>query len=226
MQQLRQFITHNWFAKLFSILLASLLWITISTQANSEIGINIPLEYRNIPSQLEVTGDTTDNIEVRLRGPAALLREIAPRDISATVDLGGVRPGEKIVQLTPKNVKLPFGVDVVRVSPSQVRLNLEQTMLKAVPVQVRMDNDVPPEYLVDSITVTPAYVEIQGPESKVRGVDAVPTALLSLKGRKASFNVACDLDSPDPMIRLQQVSSVDVHVTIRERDSNGRDSKK
>src|SRR5436309_136487 len=146
MQQLRQFITHNWFAKLFSIILATLLWITISTQANSEIGINIPLEYRNIPSQLEMTGDTTDNIEVRLRGTAALIREIAPHDISATVDLGGVRPGEKIVQLTPKNVKLPFGIDVVRVSPSQVRLNFEQTMSKAVPVQVRVDDDVEPKY--------------------------------------------------------------------------------
>jgi YbbR domain-containing protein len=217
MQQLRQFITHNWFAKLFSVVLATLLWITISTQANSEIGITIPLEYRNIPSELEVTGDTTDNIEVRLRGPAALIREIAPGDISATVDLGGVRPGEKIVQLTPKNVKLPFGIDVVRVSPSQVRLNLEQTMTKTVPVTVRVDDDVSPDYVIGAISVTPARVEIQGPESKMQTIDSMPTAIVPIGGRKTSFNATADLDSPDPMIRLQQVSSVEVHVTIRER---------
>ena len=102
------------------------LWVSISTQANSEIGIVIPLEYRNIPSQLEAIGVTTNTVEVRLRGPAALIREISPRDISATVDLSGLRSGEKIVNLTPQNVRSPFGVDIVRVSPSQVKLNLER----------------------------------------------------------------------------------------------------
>jgi len=223
MERLKQLITSNWFAKLFSIVLATLLWITISTQANSEIGINIPLEYRNIPSQLEVTGDTTDNIEIRLRGPSALIREITAGDISATVDLAGVRPGEKIVQLTPKNVKLPFGVDVVRVTPAQVRLNLEQTVTKTVPVTARVDEDVAPGYVIEDVSVTPAQVEIQGPESKMQNIDSIPTAIVAIGGRRASFNVASDLDSPDPMIRLQQVSSVEVHIKIRERaDREGK----
>src|SRR5436190_148885 len=125
MQTLKEFLTRNWFAKLFSVILATLLWLTISTQANSEVGIVIPLEYRNIPSQLEVMGDTTNTVEVRLRGPSTLIREISPRDISATVDLNGERSGERIVNLTPQNVRAPFGIDIVRVSPSQVKLNLE-----------------------------------------------------------------------------------------------------
>ena len=148
MHRLKDFITHNWFAKLFSVVLATLLWITISTQANSEIGINIPLEYRNIPSKLEVIGDTTNSVEVRLRGPVALIREISPRDISATVDLAGVQPGEKIVQLSPQNVRIPSGIDVVRVSPSQVRLDLEQTMSKTVPVVVRLEGDPEPGFVI------------------------------------------------------------------------------
>src|SRR4051812_12228306 len=130
MQTPKEFLTRNWFAKLFSIVLAALLWMTISRQANSEIGIALPLEYRNIPSQLEVIGDTTNSVEVRLRGPAALIREISARDVSAIVDLASLRPGEKIVQLTPKNVRIPFGIEVVRVSPSQVKVNLEHTISK------------------------------------------------------------------------------------------------
>src|ERR1700757_2818763 len=122
MQMLKEFLTHNWLTKLFSLALATLLWIAIAGQANSEVGMTIPLEYRNIPSKLEVVGDATNSVEVRLRGSAALIREISSRDVSATLDLTAVRPGEKIVQLTYQNVKVPFGVEVVRVNPSQVRL--------------------------------------------------------------------------------------------------------
>src|SRR5215475_3680822 len=110
MQILKEFLTHNWLTKLFALALATMLWIAISGQENSEIGMAIPLEYRNIPSRLEVVGDATNSVEVRLRGASALLREISSRDVSAILDLNGVRPGEKIVQLTYQNVKVPFGV--------------------------------------------------------------------------------------------------------------------
>jgi YbbR domain-containing protein len=219
MQWLKRFLTHNWLAKLFSVVLASLLWITISTPANSEIGISIPLEYRNIPSNLEVTGDTTNNVEVRLRGPVVLIREIAPRDISAIVDLAGVMPGEKIVQLTAKNVKLPFGIDVVRVSPAQVRLSLEQTMSKRVPVAVRLTGEPAAGLVVGHVSVSPDRIEIEGPESRVRAVAEVPTALINVSGRRTSFTMVADLDSPDAMVRLQQTSVVEVHVTVRDGTS-------
>src|SRR5215831_11070144 len=92
-RMLKEFLTHNWLTKLFSLALATMLWIAIAGQANSEIGMNIPLEYRNIPSRLEVVGDATDSVEVRLRGSSTLIREISAKDVTATVDLSGVRPG-------------------------------------------------------------------------------------------------------------------------------------
>jgi YbbR domain-containing protein len=217
MQTLREFLTRNWVAKLFSVVLAMLLWLTISTEANSEIGIIIPLEYRNIPKQLEVIGDTTNSVEVRLRGPSRLIREISPRDISATVDLGGQHSGERIVNLTPQNVKAPFGVDIVRVSPSQVKLNLELTLTKSVPVEVQLDGEPDPDYEIGKITVTPSSVDIEGPESKVRSIESVPTAAVKVSGLKTSYSGPIDLDLPDPMLRLKFLSPVQVYIEIKER---------
>jgi len=147
----REFLTRNWFAKLFSVVLATMLWITISGEANSEIGIIVPLEYRNVPHLLEITGDTTNSVEVRLRGPGTLIKAISPQDISATVDLGGIRPGEKIVQLTQRNVRVPFGVDIVRVNPAQIRLNLERTLSKTIPVLVKISGEPLPGFKVREI---------------------------------------------------------------------------
>ena len=200
MRTLKEFLTRNWFAKLFSLVLATMLWITISSEANSEIGILIPLEYRNIPAQLEVTGDTTNTVEVRLRGPATLIREISPQDVSATVDLGGLRAGEKIVQLTPQNIRSPFGIEVVRVNPSQVRLTLESTMSKTIPVVVQLLGEPPAGFEVVDTTAVPPLVEVQGPSSKVQAMESVPTAIVRVSGKKASFTQNVDLDLPDPMV--------------------------
>ena len=219
MRILKEFLTRNWFAKLFSLVLATMLWITISSEANSEIGIVIPLEYKNIPGRYEVTGDTTNTVEVRLRGPATLIREISPQDISATVDLGGLRPGEKIVQLSQQNVRAPFGIEIVRVNPAQVRLNLEPTMSKTLPVVVQTLGQPAPGFEIASMTVTPRVVEVQGPASKVELLESVPTAIVRVGGRNASFAESVDLDLPDPMVRLQLLSPVEVRINIKERGS-------
>src|SRR4029077_16864120 len=134
MKSLRYWLTHNWFLKLISAALAVMLWMLVATETSSEIGMEVPLEYRNIPSQLEITGDTTNIVQVRLRGSANVIRQISARDVSTTIDLGKMRPGDKIVPLSPQNVQAPFGAEVIRVNPSSVRFNLERTMTKSLPV--------------------------------------------------------------------------------------------
>src|SRR2546429_64782 len=126
MQMLKEFLTHNWLAKLFSLALATMLWLAISGQANSEVGMNIPLEYRNIPSALEVS----------------------------------------------------------------------QT------------------------SVTPSSVVVEGPEGKMRVMEAMPTAVINIADRKTSFAGPVDLDLPDSMLRLHYLSPVDVHIDIHARNSD------
>src|SRR4051812_1792457 len=128
MQRLSHYITNNWITKLFSLILATMLWMTVGTQTSSEIGMDLPIEYRNIPNQLEVTGDATNIAHVRLRGASNVIRGISAQDISMTLDLTDIVPGEKIVPLTPQNVSVPFGVEVVRVSPARIELNMERTL--------------------------------------------------------------------------------------------------
>src|ERR1051326_7648252 len=126
----RHWLTHNWYLKLISLALAAMLWALVATETSSEVGLEVPLEYRNIPPQLEITGDTTNIVQVRLRGSSNVIRDISAKDVSTTIDMSRMRPGDRIVPLSPQNVQAPFGAEVIRVNQSNVRFNLKRKKIK------------------------------------------------------------------------------------------------
>ena len=105
MRLLRDWVLHNWFLKVFSLLLATMLWMTIASPTSAEIGLEVPLEYRNIPPQMEITGDTTNTVQVRVRGSVNVIKGVSSKEVSTTIDLGAMKVGEKIIPLTPQNVQ-------------------------------------------------------------------------------------------------------------------------
>ena len=62
----KRFLTHNWFLKLFSVLVASLLWLTIASETNSVINRTVALEFQGIPPNMEITGETATEVDLQL----------------------------------------------------------------------------------------------------------------------------------------------------------------
>jgi len=214
---MKHWILQNWFLKVVSLLLATLLWAAVSNQASSEIGLDVPLEYRNIPSQLEITGDTTNTIQVRLRGSSNVIKGITAKDVSTTIDLGKMRTGEKSVALSPQNVQAPFGAEVIRVNPSTVRFTLERTVTKTVDILPTIAGQPTNGYEAGQVFVSPNTVEVEGPESRVDALSSIATAPIRLDRKQSSFEQTADLDVPDPQIRLQHSSAVNVKIEIHRK---------
>jgi len=217
MRQLRHWLIDNWHLKLISLILAVMLWMVVATETSSELGMEVPLEYRNIPAQLEITGDTTNTVQVRLRGSSNVIRDISAKDVSTTIDLSKMRPGEKIVPLSPQNVQAPFGAGVIRVNPSSVRFNLERTLTKTVPVVPTILGQPSDGFEIASVAVNPSKVEVEGPESRVSTLASIATVPIRLDRRQTHIEQAADLDVPDPQIRLRRPAPVAVRVEVRKR---------
>jgi YbbR domain-containing protein len=217
MQSPKQWITHNWHLKIVSLILAVMLWMAIANQASSEIGLEVPLEYRNIPSQLEITGDMKNTVQVRLRGSSNVIKDLTAKDVSTTIDLSDMRTGEKVVALSPQNVQAPFGAEVVRVNPSSVHFTLERTIVKSIHIEAAMAGQAADGYEVGSVSVSPSTVEVEGPESRVSMLESIATVPVRLERRQTNIDQTADLDVPDPQIRLQHPSSVSVRIEIRRK---------
>lgn len=121
----RRYVLYNWHLKLLSIVLAFMLWSVITGEPPTEVGFTVPLELRNIPAGMIVVGDVPSGIQVRLHGPAALVRRLGAGDVIVALDLAGLGRGDHAFFLNPQEVIVPYGVRVVRLSPAQIHLRLE-----------------------------------------------------------------------------------------------------
>ncbi len=202
--------------RLASLLLALGLWFVIAGRQTAERGLAVPVELRNVPRALELTGGAPDSVEVRVRASPRLIDTLDPGRVLATIDLAGAQQGEKIVQLTPAQIRVPFGFRVVRITPSLLTLRLESTMQKAIPVAPRVVGRPAAGYEVSEVASEPAEVAIAGPSSHVRSVVSAFTEPISVEGASATVEESVGVGLGDPLLRLEGHNRVRVTARVRE----------
>jgi len=125
---LRRIFLHNWHLKLASLAIAFLLWSSYSSNPHAEVGYEVPLEFVHVPEGWRLADDAPTTAHVRLRGRSLQLRRLRPADLTITLDLAGLKPGEvHLLSITPQDVKPPMGTHVVGVAPSAVHVRLVPT---------------------------------------------------------------------------------------------------
>ena len=124
MHWVRQWLLHNWGLKLLALALSFLLWTTYTGEPVAEQSYSVPVQFLNLPPNLEISGDLPTQVHVRVRGRSVLLRRLSPADLSISVDLSGARAGDNLFPLVSDRLAVPYGAGVVRISPSEVRVKL------------------------------------------------------------------------------------------------------
>src|SRR5829696_5212973 len=204
---------HLWL-KVLAVLLASLLWLTVAGEHVVERTLRVPLELRNVPPQLEIVGDPPMTVDVRVRGSSAMLGRMDPGDVVAILDLQGARPGSRIFHLRTDEVKGPYGVEIAKITPSTVPLELEKSGRRSVPVIPAIDGEPAPGFVTGRSTVTPATVDVLGPESRLRALTSATTEPVSVAGQRTSVSDVVTIGVSDSSLRLTEAQTATVAVEI------------
>jgi YbbR domain-containing protein len=200
--------------KIVALACATMLWLTVAGEHVVERIIRAPIEFKNIPAQLEVVGDPPDTVEIRLRGSSAVLSRLVPGEVVAVVDLQGARPGSRLFHLRADEVRAPYGSEVAQVLPSTLGLELEPSLKRTVPVVAPMEGEPAPGYVVGTITAEPSTVEIVGPASRVKKLANATTEPVSIGGQHDKVRDVVAVGIIDSMVRLVKPQDVTVIVEI------------
>lgn len=201
--------------KAISIALAASIWLLVSGEEIVERALRVPLEFTNVPPQLEIVGDPPDVVDVRVRGSSGTLSRIAAGELVAVLDLQTGRAGQRVFHLSPADVRSPFGVEIVQVAPSNFYMTFELSATKRVPVVPQVEGEAAPGYELGTVTAEPALVEIEGPATAVKALTAVVTEPVSASGASAPINELVTVGVSDPSVRLTDPAPVRVTVNVR-----------
>jgi YbbR domain-containing protein len=216
---LKNLFLRNAQLKLVSLLLATLLWIALNDEPKSEVGLKVPLEFRNSPQGVEVLGDAINSVEVRLSASSSLVKRIDPSNVTASIDLSGWSLGERTYFLNEANFTVPFGVTVTKITPNKVRLRFERTARKVVDVHPRIIGKPALGYYVSSVTCQPERAELEGPASHIAAIASVSTDSLDISGRATAVSMWLPLYVEDPLVRLAGQQQTQVEITIEPADA-------
>jgi YbbR domain-containing protein len=201
---------HHIGLKFISIALAALLWVAVSGEQTVERALRIP----NLPSQLEVVGDSPNVVDVRVRGSSGALNRIGTGELVAVLDLRSARAGQRLFHLGGDDVRKPFGVDVVQVNPSTVSMSFEPSGSKVVPVVPTIEGKPADGFVVGTVTAEPPTVEVLGPVSVIGKLAQAITEPVSINGASAPVIEDVNIGAPDPATRLRSPQTARVAVTI------------
>ncbi|MGJ5820160.1 CdaR family protein [Paludibaculum fermentans] len=207
-------ITRNLGWKLASLGAAFVIWLVVTGARELTTSITVPVQYRNIPKNLEISSDIMEQVHLVLRGPSPMLSRLSPAAMPLVVDLSEVRtPGQRTFTLDRRNLNLPAGVTLERAVPAQLQIRLETRIQRDVPVKPQFEN-IPEGMQVKSADVSPAKLTVIGPQSRVRHIQEVLTDAVDLRMLDAKGNASTTAYSGDAQVNFTSSPAVTIHVTL------------
>lgn len=206
-------LTENLAAKLMSLLIACLLWVALIDEPELIEIVMVPIEYRNLSSQLELAPDMVTRVQLQVRGPRGRLNEVSSETTNIVLDLAAIRQSStSTFTIQERNINLPPRVRLLRATPSQLRVKLEKRTFLDVPVVPDFEQTLPEGSKIASFEVTPPTVQIVGPESRVRAIATLKTEPIDLRSLESGKPIRLNVILADNELAFPGTSQVTVKV--------------
>lgn len=214
----RGLLVENFWWKVLSLAVAVALWAVVRSEPEISTFPVAPVEYKNLPDDLEFNAEPVSSVKLELRGPSGELSGMgAAGDVHPQVilDLSTVTPGHRTFFIGDGNVKLPRGVRLEESIPSQVRLEFDRRLVRTVPVEVRLSGERQNGYHVASQDVEPKELAIVGPAGRVNSVVSAETDRVDVSSLVGFARFRVNAFVQDPYVRFQSPPQVVVSITMR-----------
>ena len=200
--------------KLVSLALAIGLWMVVARDPIAEVETRVPLEFHNLPDNLEIDSANATDVRIRVRGPERVIRTLQPEDVRAEINLGNVRPGERTFDLSGRQIHLPQGLEVVQIIPGQFHLSFDERATRNIEIRPRVIGTFATGMHVTQVIADPSTITITGPRHGVEAVDAATTDPVDASGVMTRATFVTHAYVTDPLIQIAHPSSIRVTVIM------------
>lgn len=210
---MQEIIFKDIWIKILSLILAISLWIFITYRGQSELAIDVPVEFKNMPAGLEILKQNIKNVSLNIRGNERVLKGLRPMDIRAIVDLSNAKKGEEVYYINTDNIKIPGSIKVLRIEPSHLKVVIDESVTKTVNIKAVITGSLEKGLEIKSVELMPPSVVVEGPKTEVAKIIVLRTEPIDITGIDTDIIQAVKFNLQGRNIRTR-VSEVTVKIKI------------
>jgi YbbR domain-containing protein len=162
--------------------ISTILWGIAHGSSSVERGLDIPVSFHDLPDDLVITDQSSDQVNIRVRGSRAALRNLSPTKLEYVVDVAGAKPGLSVYEVDVSRFDLPRGANVVSRSPATLEVVFERRGRRAVRIRADIEGEPAPGFLMGETVVDPPRVWLTGARSEVMRLTEVVTETIDVGG--------------------------------------------
>ncbi len=212
--------------KLLSILIAVGLALFVNSESNTSVTrFVVPIEVKNLPTDLLIVRPQTLQAEVTIRGPSFLIARIYSAPPSLRVVVPENVGANFRAELRQENLSVPPSLRVLEIEPSVIDFVFDHKISKLIPVSPSKLGSLPKGYNLDALDVFPKEVTLTGAESEVKEIDVAKTQTVDLRGLTASEEREAGIDLVGRYLTVTP-STVKVKISISDNSQPKSKDKK
>jgi YbbR domain-containing protein len=207
-------VSDNFALKLAAVVLAIVMWAFVVSKGKSEVSMEVPIFFRDVPPGLQVAGNSK-SVTVTISGHERFLRDLNPGEVHISIDLSGVEKGIHQFRIKRANVKLPAPFTLLNISPTAVNVRMEETLKKTLQVKPTVTGKPLKGFRMDGVEVVPAEVTVEGSMKEVRRLRSLGTDPVDITAASETVVSEVRIQKPGESVKAD-VEKVTVRVIIVE----------
>lgn len=172
---LRQRLFSNLAPKAAILLIVTAFWALVSMHQGQITTASAPVRLHGLSDELVLVRIAPEELDVQLKSFSSLTPPPEKLDITADIDLSGIREGQATISIRNSDFKLPSGMVIAGFNPRTIKIVTERKVRKSVPVRVTLRGAKAPGLSGYEVVADPARVEVEGPAGQVGRVEFVGT---------------------------------------------------
>lgn len=211
---LKELLFKNKTLKIMALAFAIAMWILVEGEKRTEVGFLIPLEFRNIPKDMVIVGESVKEVEIRVLASKKAMAKFSPSQLSVPIDLSIAKSGVNNIIVSLKDIKTQKGIEIIKVNPSSILVHLEAIASKLIPVKVKTAGEPASGFKVKNISVEPDSVAVFGTPGQLKDIDEIYTASMDVTGMKADKTTMLHIQLADAGLNRAEPDVVKVKISI------------
>ena len=209
------------YAVLFSVIVAFVLWFTVSMRDTYTVTVESPLNVATLPAGQALAAAPPTTVRVQLQGVGWDLLQLSRRPPGIDVFADG--PKVDLQGAAVEAANLPAGVLVQSVLPQTVDLALDDQIQRRLRISLAGDIGVEPTFgMLGTAVLQPDSVVVTGARSLLEGLDSWPSMPLNMGGLRRSTTSIIALSDTLAGLVILSVDRTQVSINIAQMTEGSR----